>query len=171
MSPDGWSLLLFHPLTVLLCALAVASLYALYASRRFAGAQLQGQLSYIVPIIVPFVAFLFDRAERLRQFTLTGFGIDACIVGTALGRALGQVPFVSGHTLFLTYCLLSARTRVARVTAALVLLQTCYLKYFVWHDPLTSTSGIVLGALAALATHRFGERASSRAPLEARRVR
>jgi hypothetical protein len=151
----------FHPLTVLLCSLAGAAAYALYAARRFSGEGLHGQLSYVVPIVVPFVAFLFDRAARRRRLGPVQFGIDALIVGTATARAFGLVPFVSGHALFLTYCLFGARSRVARATSALVLLQVVYLKYLVWHDPVTPTSGLVLGALAALVARRVGARAGS----------
>ena len=112
----------------------------------------------MVPIIVPFVAFLFDRAERFRQSSILQFVVDALVIGTAMGRVIGNVPYVSGHTLFLTYCLLSTRSRVARVTAAIVLLQVTYLKYFVWHDLITSTSGIVLGALAVFVVWWLKER-------------
>jgi hypothetical protein len=76
-----------------------------------------------------------------------------------MGRVVGNVPYVSGHTLFLTYCLLSTRSRVPRVAAAIVLLQVIYLKYFVWHDWITSTSGIVLGAGAAFVLWWFNARA------------
>ena len=150
--------LIFHPLTVLLCSLVAASSYTLYAALRVSRDQLPGHLFYVVPIVIPFVAFLFDRAERLRRFSTLLFVVDALVVGTALGRVVGNVPFVSGHTLFLTYCLFSTRSRVARVTAAIVLLQVIYLKYFVWQDWITSTSGIVLGALAAFVIWRFSER-------------
>ena len=36
------------------------------------------------------------------------------------------------------------------LTALIVMAQTVYLKYFVWHDWVTSTSGIVLGCVAAI---------------------
>jgi hypothetical protein len=141
--------LIFHPLIVLLFSLIGASSYAFYAALRASENQLPGHLFYVVPIVIPFVAFLFDRAERFRQSTILQFVVDALVIGTAMGRVVGNVPFVSGHTLFLTYCLLSTRSRVPRIAAAIVLLQVIYLKYIVWHDWITSTSGIVLGVLAA----------------------
>jgi len=64
---------------------------------------------------------------------------------------IAHVPYVSGHTLFLTYALLSTRTRVAQITAAVVMIQVIYLKYIVWGDWITSTIGIALGLLAARA--------------------
>ncbi|HKQ53751.1 MAG TPA: hypothetical protein VJT74_15350 [Pyrinomonadaceae bacterium] len=79
---------------------------------------------------------------------------DALITGTAIWRALGHVPYVSGHSLFLTYSVLTARSRVLRLTAAVVLLQVIYLKYVVWHDWVSSTGGIILGAAAAFIRRR-----------------
>ena len=38
------------------------------------------------------------------------------------------------------------------------MLEVIYLKYFVWHDPITSSSGIVLGAIAAVTARRFGRK-------------
>ncbi len=157
--------LFFHPLVVLLFSLVGAAAYTSYAVVRFPGPHLPGHLFYVVPIIVPFVAFLFDRAETFHQTRIIQFAVDALVVGTAIGRVISNVPYVSGHTIFLTYCLLSCRSRVARVTAAIVLVQVIYLKYFVLHDWVTSTNGIVLGALAALIVWWFrGNEVSTATP-------
>ena len=129
-----------------------AGLYALYATLRFSGDKLSGQYLYVVPIIIPFVSFLFERAERIRQSNLIQLAIDALVVGTAIWRVIGNVPFISGHALFLTYALLSSRSRFTQITAAIVMLEVIYLKYVVWHDWITLTGGIVLGSLAALVT-------------------
>ena len=147
--------IIFHPLTVLLFSLMGASLYAFYATLRFPGDKLSGIYFYVVPIVIPFVAFLFDRAERFRQSNHIQLALDVLIVGTAIWRVIGHVPFISGHALFLTYALFSSRSRVAQITAAIVMLQVIYLKYIVWHDWITPTSGIVLGMLAALIRWRF----------------
>lgn len=68
-------------------------------------------------------------------------------------RVVGKVPFVSGHTLFLTYAIMGPASPVTRITDSLVMLEVIYLKYFVWHDPVTSSAGITLGAIAALMSH------------------
>lgn len=149
---------IFHPVTVLFVSLVAALSYAGYATLTISHEHLAQHLYYVVPIVVPFVSFLFDRAERFRQSSILQFVVDALVIGTAMGRVVGNVPFVSGHTLFLTYCLLGSRSRVARVTAAIVLLQVIYLKYVVWHDWITSTTGIALGALAACVIWWFRER-------------
>ena len=149
---------IFHPLVVLIISLVFASIYATYAALRFPADTLPGHLSYVLPIIIPFVAFLFDRAERFRQYDIIQLVVDVLIIGIAMGRVVANVPFISGHTLFLTYCLFSTRTLIPRVTAAIVLLQVIYLKYFVWHDWTTSTNGILLGSLAAFVIWWFRER-------------
>jgi hypothetical protein len=150
-NPASARSLIFHPLIVLSLSLMGAALYALYATLRFPSGSLWGQYFYVTPIVVPFAAFLFDRAARHRQMTVFGLIIDVLVVGTAMWRVIGHVPYISGHALFLTYALLSTRSRVARIAAAAVLLQVIYLKYIVWGDWITSTNGIALGVLAAIA--------------------
>jgi hypothetical protein len=125
-----------------------------------------GTFMYVAPIVVPFVAFLFDRYERLRQVNILHHLIDFAVVFTAMWRVIGNVPYVSGHTLFLTYALISSRSIVVRVVAALVLVQAMYLKYFVWHDWVTSTVGIVLGSTAALVVLKLGTQAPSPAGIQ-----
>lgn len=146
---------IFHPAVVLTFSLLGAGMYALYATLRFPADKLPGQYLYVVPIVAPFVAFLFDRAERFRQSPPLRLIVDALVVGTSVWRAVGHVPFVSGHALFLTYALLSCRSRVGQVTAAAVMLEVIYLKYFVWHDWVTPTTGMLLGAAAAFLVRRL----------------
>ena len=149
----------FHPFIVLLCSLSGAVLWAAYMLRspstRATMFVPTGPFAYVVPIVVPFVAFLFDRAERFRTLTFAHYLVDFLVVATAMGRVVGNVPFISGHTLFLTYALFSSKSVVLKVTAGLVMLQAIVLKYFIWHDYITSTSGIILGLLAAFVAKRF----------------
>lgn len=147
--------LIFHPAAVLTFSLLGAGLYALYATLRFPADKLPGQYLYVAPIVAPFVAFLFDRAERFRQSPPLGLVVDVVVVGTAVWRAVGHVPFVSGHALFLSYALLSGRSRVTQIMAAVVLLEVIYLKYFVWHDWVTPSTGMLLGSAAAFLVRRL----------------
>jgi hypothetical protein len=149
----------FKPIVVLFFSFAGASLYALYMLRS-AGFKpsvfnFSGSFFYVVPIIVPFVAFLFDRAEHLAQSRVIKHIIDILVVAAAIGRVVANLPFISGHTLFLTYALFCSRSRLVKISAAVVMLQVLYLKYIVWHDWVTSTSGIVFGLLAAYIANRF----------------
>lgn len=100
---------------------------------------------------MPFVGFLFDRAQRYTagfRSSLLAVGIDALVVGLALVRAVYALPWISGHTLFLVYAVLTVRSRWARIPAVLVLAQVVYLKIFVWHD-LTLLGGALLAYAAA----------------------
>jgi hypothetical protein len=148
--------LIFRPWVSLLISLSGAAACAAYLLRspaiRSHVFELSGPFLYVVPIVVPFVALLLDRLESWHDRRDLQSLIDAIIVLTAMGRVVANVPFVSGHTLFLTYCILTARSIVARLAAIVVMTQTVYLKYFVWHDSVTSTLGIVLGCIAALIT-------------------
>lgn len=112
---------------------------------------------YVVPIIIPFAAFLLDRLERIHDMRMLQLIVDTVVVALSMSRIFTDVVPISGHTLFLTYAIFSSRSSVVFVTASLVMLQVIYLKYFVWHDAITSTAGIVFGALASyLGTRHFG---------------
>ena len=50
----------------------------------------------------------------------------------------------------LSYMLVSSRSNIVRVASILVLVQTLYLKYYVWGDFVTSNVGMVLGCALAL---------------------
>jgi hypothetical protein len=137
--------LIFHPLTVLTVALVAAILFAGGSYVTFTGDLRDLLVYYFAPIAVPFVAYLFDRAQRWRE---VHWWIDVPVVVVSFLRALLPIPFISGHALFLTYALLTTQTRVARWTAIIVLIQVAAIKIFVWRDP-TLLGGITLGILAA----------------------
>jgi hypothetical protein len=140
----------FRPYVVLPISFASALLFAIWIALRFDGERRTFLLYYFVPIGVPFVAYLLDRAAARRELSWLQWGIDLPIIALALVRAVFPVPLISGHMLFLTYALLSTRSWVARGTAALVLLEVTYLKLCVWHDRTTFLGGVLLGGLAAL---------------------
>jgi hypothetical protein len=145
--------LLFHPATVLGISILAAGIFAFLIILFFDGNLRWFLLYYHVPIGIPFVAFLFDRAERCAQATRTSWVIDLTVLVLALLRAFVPLPIISGHALFLTYCLLTSRSKVARMAAVLVLLQVAYLKIFVTHDT-ALIGGILSGCLAALVYER-----------------
>jgi hypothetical protein len=151
---------IFHPLAVLLFSLGGAAVYAAWVSWRFPPAKLTDQYVYVVPIVVPFTAFLIDRMEQGRSESLVALVVDAAVVVTAMMRVIGNVPYVSGHALFLTYAVLRRGSLVTRLTAALVMVEVLYLKFFAWHDFITPVTGMMLAAAAALITRRFGNGAA-----------
>src|SRR4029079_11480727 len=78
-------------------------------------------------------------------------GVDFLVFALAAGRVVSdQVRYVSGHTLLLSYMLVSSRSKIVRVGAIVVLAQTLFLKYYLWHDFVTSNVGLVLGCALAL---------------------
>jgi len=145
---------LFHPVTVILVSIAAASIFALLVTVLFDGEFRWFLLYYFTPIGIPFVAFLFDRAEQNELAPVASRAIDLAVLIPALTRAFVRLPFVSGHALFLVYSLLTSRSKVARMTAVLVLLQVAYLKLFVTHDT-ALFGGVIVGCLAALVYRRL----------------
>jgi hypothetical protein len=145
---------IFRPRIVLLCSLAGAGLVGLWLLRqpsvRATVFDPSGTLQYFVPLMVPMIAFMFERVEHVREANFFQHGLDFLVFGLAVGRVVGDVPFISGHTLLLSYALVCSRSRIVRISAILVLVQTLYLKYFLWHDFVTPTVGIILGSALAL---------------------
>ena len=141
--------LIFHPATVLVVSVLAAAIFAGFVSLLFQGDLRWFLLYYFTPIGIPFVVFLFERAEHSALTSKAAWGIDLLVLIPALTRAFVPLPFVSGHALFLTYCLLTSQSKLARITAALVLLQVAYLKILVTHDT-ALIGGILVGLLAAL---------------------
>jgi hypothetical protein len=77
--------------------------------------------------------------------------VDLLVVALAAGRVMGSnVLYISGHTLLLSYMLVSSRSRIVRIGSILVLIQTLVLKYYVWGDFVTSNVGLVVGCTLAV---------------------
>jgi hypothetical protein len=150
--------LIFHPVSVLAISVASALLYAWWVTSRFPAGNLTHHYLYVVPVVVPFVAFLFDRASRIHVTSPLAAATDALVVFISLLRMLGHVPLISGHALFLGYAVLRPGSLVTRVSAALLLAETVYLKFFVWHDPVSPTIGIALAIAAAMFTRQTEDR-------------
>lgn len=147
--------LVFHPLFVLACAALGSLIYVAWTRWRFPGGDLSRHYIYVLPIIVPFTAFIFDRARHFPDAALIELIVDSAVVVTSIMRMLGVVPFVSGHALFLTYAIARPGTRLTKITAALVMLQVIYMKLFLWHDRVSPVAGTILGLLAACIVWRF----------------
>ena len=150
---------IFRPRFVLLCSLGGAAITGLwllsYSSVRATLLDPSGTFQYFVPLMVPLIAFMFERVERVRQANFFQHGVDYLVFGLAVGRVVGDVPFISGHTLLLSYTMLCSKSKIVRVSAILVLAQTLYLKYFVWDDFVTSNVGLILGCGLALLVFLF----------------
>lgn len=145
---------LFHPLFVLSSAALLILAYIGFMRWRHPGGDLSNNFMYVLPIIVPFVAFCFDRAEQFSGTGWLAWILDCAVVFTSMMRALGDVPFVSGHALFLSYAIARPGRRLTKITAAVVMIQVIYLKIFVWHDLVTPVTGTALGLFAAVIVRR-----------------
>jgi hypothetical protein len=156
----------FHPLVVLASAALAIFGYGGMMRWRFPGGDLSNHFMYVLPIIVPCVAFIFDRARHFSETTLLALTVDSTVVVTSFLRMMGVVPLVSGHALFLTYAIARPGSRLTKITAALVMLQVIYLKFLVWHDWVSPITGITLGLLAAFIVRRLAPKTIARlAPL------
>lgn len=145
----------FEPRFVLLCSLAGAALVALYLLRsehvRQSVYDPAGTFWYFVPLMVPCFAFLIGRLEHVRKASVLQHSADLLVFGIAAGRVMGrEVMHISGHTVLLSYMLVSSKSNIVRISSVLVLVQTLVLKYYVWGDFVTSNLGLVLGCALAL---------------------
>lgn len=146
---------IFQPRFVLLCSLTGAAFVGLNLLRseqvRTNVLDPAGTFQYFVPLMVPCFAFMLERVEHVRQANFFQHGVDFLVFGLAVGRVTGhEVLHISGHTVLLSYMLVSSRSKIVRIASILVLAQTLYLKYYVWHDFVTSNVGLVVGCALAL---------------------
>lgn len=137
-----------------MCSLLGAALVGLYLLRsdhvRATVLDPGGTFQYMVPLMVPCFAFALERVEQARQANFFQHGVDFFVFALAAGRVVGDVPYVSGHTLLLGYMLVSSRSWIVRIASILVLAQTLFLKYYLWGDFVTSNVGLVFGCALAL---------------------
>jgi len=148
-------LAIFQPHLVLLCSLTGAALVGLYLLRdeqvRASVLEPGGTFQYFVPLMVPCFAFMIERVQQVRKASFFQHGVDFLVFGLAVGRVLGnEVLHISGHTLLLSYMLVSSRSKIVLISSILVLGQTLFLKYYVWGDFVTSNVGMIVGCALAL---------------------
>jgi hypothetical protein len=159
MDPTRSQLTIGQPGFVLLCSLTGAALVGLYLFRyehvRATVLDPGGTFQYFVPLMVPCFAFMIERVQHVRRANFFQHGVDFLVFALAVGRVVGDVQYVSGHTLLLSYMLVSSRSMIVRIASIIVLVQTLYLKYYVWGDFVTSNVGLVLGCALALSVRWF----------------
>ena len=148
-------LTIFQPRLVLLCSLTGAALVGLwllsYEHVRANVLDPGGTFWYFVPLMVPCFAFIIERVQNVRKATFFQHGVDLLVFGLAVGRVLGREVFhISGHTLLLSYMLVSSRSKIVLIASILVLVQTLILKYYVWGDFVTPNVGMIVGCALAL---------------------
>lgn len=157
---------IFQPPVVLLCSLAGAALVGLYllTSEQVRANVLDpaGTFQYFVPLMVPCFAFMIERVQQVRKANFFQHGVDFLVFGLAVGRVLGkEVLHISGHTLLLSYMLVSSRSRIVLISSILVLAQTLFLKYYMWGDFVTSNVGLLVGCTLALIVRWVSRRSTA----------
>jgi hypothetical protein len=94
---------------------------------------------------------MIERVQHVRKANSFQHGVDFLVFGLAVGRVLGsEVMHISGHTLLLSYMLVSSRSKIVLIASILVLGQTLFLKYYMWGDFVTSNVGLAVGCVLAL---------------------
>jgi hypothetical protein len=115
------SLSIFQPRRVLLLSVAGAALVGLYLLRspsvRATVLDPSGTFQYFVPLMVPMIAFMFERVEHVREANFFQHGVDYLVFALAVGRVVGNVPYISGHTLLLSYALLQSKSKLVRISS------------------------------------------------------
>jgi hypothetical protein len=164
---NGPQFTIFQPHLLLICSVLGAGLVGLYLLRdehvRANILDPAGTFQYFVPLMVPCFAFMVERVEQVRKANFFQHGVDFLVFGLAAGPVLGsEVMHMSGHTLLLSYMLLSSRSKIVLIASILVLAQTLYLKYYVWGDFVTPNRGLVLGCALALVVRWVSKLASKR---------
>jgi hypothetical protein len=147
---------LSQPSATLFTASTATLLYALWIIRQHEGWREWWLLYYFAPITFPFVCFLIERADMLHTRTTPRWPwlVDIPVLAISITRAFYALPFISGHAFFLSYALLTTRTKPARISAALVLVEVACLKIFLWHD-WTLLGGMTAAGISAMLLFRL----------------
>ena len=121
-SRNGLQLPIFQPRLILLYSLSGAALVGLYLLRyehvRANVLDPGGTFLYFVPLMVPCFAFMIERVQHVRKANLFQHGVDFLVFGLAVGRVMGkEVLHISGHTLLLSYMLLSSRSKIVLIAS------------------------------------------------------
>ncbi len=143
---------LFHPLVAPATSLLTTLVFVFLIILKYEGEGRHYLLYYFAPLAIPYVAFVFDRLKNWNTIHNTQRLIDIFVILVSLMRLFITVPFTSGHALILTYIALCTQSLLARISAALVLLEVFYIKIFLWND-LSFFGGALLGLLGATLFH------------------
>lgn len=140
--------------------LTVVVFFTLFILFFYEGEREYYRLYYFVPVSVPIVLFIFDRLTRHEQLSKLTYFLDVLIMIVSLVRVYYPIFFYSGHALFLSYALFTTKNRACLIAAFLVLVQTAYIKIFLWEPDYSLAGGLVLGCLAGLISHRLTKKRS-----------
>lgn len=115
---------------------------------------------YAAPLFVAVLVWARIRLGSLESLTPAECSTDAVVTFLAFARfVFGAVLPFSGHMLFLSYALLTARGACGfRLLAVVLLVETTVFKLWIWQDTTSWALGLALGVLAALLVWRVPAR-------------
>ncbi|HVE16490.1 MAG TPA: hypothetical protein VNB29_07125 [Chthoniobacterales bacterium] len=112
-------------------------------------------LCYMLPIVIPFGMFLFDRHRSAASLTRASLLVDSLVIGMSLVRIFISVPYISGHALFLSYAILTTARIWPRLVAGVGLWYTAYDKLSNFGNLWELLGGMLLGIIFALVCRRI----------------
>lgn len=117
---------------------------------------------YAAPLFLAAPLWMRSRVCVITQLSNLALAMDVVVFVASVARfaAAAVFPF-SGHMLFLTYTLLTARARWYAWLAVALIMETSFFKLVLWHDRESWLLGLALGALTGVAV-RFASPASKR---------
>jgi hypothetical protein len=121
------------PIIILIVGLAIND----WIAERFV-------LFYFLPIVIIALLWLFLRLKKYNTLSKTVIIIDVLVFISAIFRLIGILPF-SSHMLFLTYSIITTDNKYFRILTVLIILETTYLKLFIWNDTLSWVFGGLIG--------------------------
>ena len=106
---------ILQPSVSFVVACAVTAAFGLFCFAVFEGQELWHYLTYVVPIAIPFVGFIFDRFQLylhslMYKLSLSVFVLDLVVLFVSLIRAVYDLPYISGHAAFLAFALLTVKS-------------------------------------------------------------
>ncbi len=117
----------------------------LYVLFFYQGSTANYRLWYYVPAAFAAGAFVSERIKASK----CGLVVDVPLAMICLSRPIFGWPDASGHAAFFVYALLTSRSLVTRVLAAILGAVTLYAKIWRWNWDATLVPGLFVGLVAA----------------------
>lgn len=112
---------------------------------------------YQTPVGFAFVLFALDRWRTHLVRLPLDWILDAVVLLVSISRTVTWFLPLSGHTLFLTYAILTGKSKLVRSVALVVLTEAIAIKHFWLNDDSTPWVGMIVGLLASIGA-LYGQR-------------
>jgi hypothetical protein len=136
--------LLVTAVLLAVAALAAVTFVCDWPARRYL-------IFYLAPLFLAAPLWVRLRLADWPPRYTTRIAIDAIVFGLSFARFVsGELLPFSGHTLFLTYSLVTTASLGYRIAAVVLIADTTVFKLWIWHDVASWSIGIGLGLVAAV---------------------